>query len=49
MRRIGSLLVGGGMAVGEVGGRIVHVPLRDTCEEYRAVPTDLLVLVRDLV
>jgi hypothetical protein len=48
MRRIGILLEGGGMTVGEVGGRIVRVPSRGTWEEYRAVPDDLLALARDL-
>ena len=45
---VDALLEGGGMMVGEVGGRVVHVPLRETWEKRRAPAADLLALVRDL-
>jgi 6-phosphofructokinase 1 len=42
-------LAGGGMMAGEAGGSVVRVPLGDTWGKKRAVRTDLLALVRDLV
>src|ERR1043166_1984684 len=42
------LLAGGGMMAGEACNAVVRVPLRDTWEKRRAIPSDLLALVRDL-
>jgi 6-phosphofructokinase 1 len=42
------LLDGGGMMAGEACNAVVRVPLRDTWEKRRAMPADLLGLVRDL-
>jgi 6-phosphofructokinase 1 len=46
---VGALVDGGGVMVGEVCGRVTHVPLDDTWEKRRPVDADLLALVRDLV
>src|SRR5438552_9003459 len=42
------LLAGGGQMAGEASNAAVRVPLRDTWEKRRAIPADLLALVRDL-
>jgi len=45
---VDALLEGGGVMVGEAGNVVVRVPLREAWERRRAVPADLLELVRDL-
>ena len=42
------LLDGGGTMAGEACNAVVRVPLRDTWEKRRALPADLLALVREL-
>ncbi len=42
------VIEGGGMMAGEQCGVVVRVPLRETWERRRAIPSDLLALVRDL-
>jgi 6-phosphofructokinase 1 len=46
---VDAIDAGGGTMVGEVGGRIVRVPLRETWDRPRPVSEELLALVRDLV
>ena len=45
---VDALHDGGGVMVGEAGGAVVRVPLRESWEHRRPVPEALLALVRDL-